>query len=169
MTDNIDDPILDEETTYCEVHPDRDTGLRCNRCNRYMCMECAVRTPVGYTCKECVRGHEDKFFEGTQLDYVIVGGLSFVGSLLGAFLIGMIGGFWLLTIVIAPAIGGMIGQVALNATGRRRGRQSGYVCAGAVLVGGLMVSLTFTGLGIGSLLYMGLATSAAYASFKVSI
>lgn len=169
MTENTQNTMLEDEIHYCEVHPDRDTGLRCNRCDRYMCMECAVRTPVGYTCKECVRGHEDKFFAGTQLDYAIVAGLSFVGGAIGAFLIGMIGGFWFLTIVIAPTIGGLIGQAALSATGRRRGRQSGYVCAGAVFAGGLMISLLGTGFGIGSLLYLGLATSAAYASFKVSI
>ncbi|HYN88142.1 MAG TPA: tetratricopeptide repeat protein, partial [Ardenticatenaceae bacterium] len=43
-----------EEMLHCSVHPDRETMLRCNRCGRPMCPECAVRTPVGLRCRECV-------------------------------------------------------------------------------------------------------------------
>ena len=46
--------------TYCEVHPDRETSLRCNKCGRLMCTECAVLTPVGYRCRECVRGQQER-------------------------------------------------------------------------------------------------------------
>ena len=77
-----DNPTV-EELTYCEVHPDRETALRCNQCNRLMCAECAVTTPVGYRCRECVRAHDDKFFSGTQLDYGIVFGVGAVLAALG--------------------------------------------------------------------------------------
>jgi hypothetical protein len=36
--------------------PDRETYLRCNRCERHICTSCAVLTPTGYRCKNCVRG-----------------------------------------------------------------------------------------------------------------
>jgi len=65
MDDDMSKSTLESEIHYCAKHPQRDTELRCNRCERYMCIDCAVRTPVGYTCRECVRGHEDKFFEGS--------------------------------------------------------------------------------------------------------
>lgn len=169
MTDNINNMSLDDEIHYCEVHTDQDTELRCNRCNRYMCIDCAVRTPVGYTCKECVRGHEDKFFEGTTADYAIVGATAFFFGSIGAFIIGMFGGFFWLTFIIAPTIGAGIGQLALSLTGRRRGRQSGYICAGGVFAGGLLVGLFAGGFGISMLIYLGMAVPAAYASMKVSI
>lgn len=168
MTDHIHDPIIEDDIHYCEKHPDRDTELRCNRCDRYMCIDCAVRTPVGYTCVDCIRGHEDKFYNSSQLDYIIVGVVTAIAGAIGAYVVGLVGLFF--AFIIAPAVGGMVGQLALSLTGRRRGRYSGYICAGGVLVGALIVfplspSFDFIEL----LLYLALATSAAYASFKVSI
>jgi len=52
----------DPQVMYCYVHPDRETLLRCNRCERPICQSCAVLTPTGYRCKECVRGQQ-KIFE----------------------------------------------------------------------------------------------------------
>ena len=49
----VNEPDVTDEVTYCAVHPDRETGLRCNKCGRLMCAECAVPTPVGYRCREC--------------------------------------------------------------------------------------------------------------------
>lgn len=170
MTDTSNTaPTLNETVHYCAVHPERDTELRCNRCDRYMCIECAVRTPVGYTCKECVRGQEDKFFEGTTIDYIVVALVAIMGGAGGGFVMGLVGGFFWLSFIIAPTIGASIAQLALSVTGRRRGRQTGYICAGGVFIGGLVAGLLFTGLGITTLLYLALATSSAFASMKVTI
>ncbi len=35
------------DTLYCYVHPNRPTSLRCNRCNRPICADCAILTPTG--------------------------------------------------------------------------------------------------------------------------
>ena len=161
---------LENEIHYCAIHPQRDTELRCNRCERYMCVDCAVRTPVGYTCRECVRGHEDRFFEGNIIDYGLVAATCAAGGALTTFALLLIGGFLILGFIVAPAIGGAAAQVALQLTGRRRGRYSGYLAAGGVLAGGIASALLlFGGLGIFTLLYLALASSAAYARFKVSI
>ncbi len=161
---------LENEIHYCALHPQRDTELRCNRCERYMCVDCAVRTPVGYTCRECVRGHEDRFFEGTVIDYGLVAAICAVGGALTTFALLLIGGFLILGFIVAPAIGGAAAQIALQLTGRRRGRYSGYLAAGGILAGGIASALLFFGgLGIFTLLYLALAASAAYARFKVSI
>ncbi len=170
MDDSISTAALDEEITYCAVHPERDTGLRCNRCDRYMCVECAQRTPVGYTCRGCVRQHEDKFYEGTLIDYAIVAVVAALGGALTALITLLIGGFLIIGILAAPAIGGSTAQAALMLTKRRRGRQSGWVCAGALVAGGLAASLILFGaINIFTLLYLALAASAAFARFKVSI
>jgi len=170
MTDNINNtPLNEDEIHYCAKHPNKDTELRCNRCDRYMCIDCAVRTPIGYSCKECVRGHEDKFFTGTTADYAVVATVSLIAGGIGTFLMGLVGGFFWLAFIIAPAIGGGIGQLALSLTGRRRGRQSGYVCAGGVFIGGLLAGLFVVGFGLDVLIFLALATPAAYASMKVAI
>jgi len=41
---------------YCYRHPDRETLLRCARCDRPICLECQVRHPVGIRCPECSPG-----------------------------------------------------------------------------------------------------------------
>ncbi len=169
MSENVPDIPFESDVHYCAVHAERDTELRCNRCERYMCIDCAKRTPVGYTCRQCVRGHENKFFEGTTFDYAIVAVLSMIGGAIIAFVTSLVGGILLLGIVIAPALGGTTAQIALQMTGRRRGRYSGYVCAAGVLAGGAGVGLLVSGLGIFTVLYMALAASTAFARFKVSI
>lgn len=161
---------LEGEINYCAVHPQRDTELRCNRCERYMCVDCARRTPVGYTCRECVRGHENKFFAGTAFDYCLVTGACAVGGALTTVVMTLIGGFLIVGFIVAPAIGGTAAQVALQLTGRRRGRYSGYAAAGGALAGGVAAAMLLTGgLGLFTLLFLALASSAAYARFKVSI
>ncbi|HEX2906486.1 MAG TPA: B-box zinc finger protein, partial [Phototrophicaceae bacterium] len=129
-------PIVDE-TTYCEVHTNKETSLRCNKCERFMCVDCAVLTPVGYRCRECVRQHENKFYSANQADYAIVLAVSAVLSGIGGAIISVIG-FLFLVIFIAIPVGGGISEAALRLTGRRRGRYSGHISAAGVVVGGLI-------------------------------
>lgn len=132
-----------EELTYCTVHPDRETSLRCNKCGRLMCADCAVATPVGYRCKQCVRQHEDKFFSANQNDYALVFGICAALSVVGGFLASLIG-FFLILIFIGIPVGGFIAEVALRMTKRRRGRYSGEVGAAGVVAGGLIGGMIHT-------------------------
>ena len=38
----------------CYRHPDRETYIRCTRCERPICTECMRSAPVGFQCPECV-------------------------------------------------------------------------------------------------------------------
>ena len=37
----------------CTYHPNRETALACSRCDRPICTECVVHSPVGMRCPEC--------------------------------------------------------------------------------------------------------------------
>lgn len=48
----------------CYRHRDRETWLRCNRCDRPICPDCMVEATVGFQCRDCVRGGNRSVREG---------------------------------------------------------------------------------------------------------
>jgi MYXO-CTERM domain-containing protein len=47
--------VAERAPTTCYRHPDRPTGLRCSRCDRPICGECARPAPVGQLCPDDAR------------------------------------------------------------------------------------------------------------------
>ncbi|HID86484.1 MAG TPA: hypothetical protein EYP55_03785 [Anaerolineae bacterium] len=140
-------------TMYCAYHPDRETLLRCNRCGKPICAQCAVRTPVGYRCRECVAEQQAVFYTAETLDYPIAAVVGFLASVLVVFLyslfpLGFFYGF-LVALFVGPAVGGSIAEVIRRAVRRRRGRYLGPVACGAVILGALVVALLPAILGVG--------------------
>lgn len=43
--------------TTCYRHPDRRTGVGCQRCGRPICPACMTQASVGYHCPECLKAH----------------------------------------------------------------------------------------------------------------
>ncbi len=158
--DHVGEIVESTATLYCEVHPRRETSLRCNKCGRPMCTECAVRTPVGYRCRECVRGHHDLFFNATSLDYVIASAVSAVLGGIGALIVSAIGSFFL-AFFLAPAAGALIGNVVHQAIGRRRGRYTWVVVSVSIIAGSLLLRL------VPALIFLGLVAAAGGADQPV--
>jgi hypothetical protein len=127
-----------ETRTVCYNHPNRETMLRCNRCEQLICTECAVKTPTGYRCKACVRG-QLKVFENAQWwDYplaIFIGaGLSFLGSLIASAL------GWFI-IFVGPIIGVIVAESIRWVIRRRRSRLLFQLATGAVIAGALPLLL----------------------------
>jgi hypothetical protein len=116
--------MTETDTLYCYVHPNRPTSLRCNRCNRPICAECAIRTPTGYRCRECVRSQQKKFDTAVWYDYVVAFVVAGIGSAIASGLIAVVSGFFfgLLVLFIAPGAGAFIGNIVLRFIHNRRSR-----------------------------------------------
>ena len=171
MTVSEKNPIpvaeTDSDVVTCPVHPKEEATLRCNRCGRPMCTKCAVLTPVGYRCRECVRQQQDKFFDAHTLDYVIAGVVSVVVSFVAAFLLARFGfrlGFFMIiiTFFVSSAAGGAIGAIVRALTQKRRGRYTGLIVAAGVVLGALPSLLTNP---LMIAIFMFLATGTAAAQF----
>lgn len=155
---------------YCYRHPQTQTGLRCNRCNRPICPKCARRTPVGFRCPECIREQEEKFYSGGNLDYVIAAIIALPLSLIVAglftFILSGIGLFMILiSLFVAPAAAGFIAEAVRWAVRKRRSRYLGHVVAGCVILGTapfllfmLLIGNMFALLSPGIFLFLGTAT-----------
>jgi hypothetical protein len=144
--------MTDSTANYCYVHPTRETSLRCKRCERYICTSCAVGTPTGYLCRDCVRQHRKAFDTAVWYDFLIGFAttflLSVVASLITAFAAQYIGFYMLF---LAAGLGGgagvLIANLTLQAVHRRRSKPLFITCAAGVVTGALVVALgsLFTG------------------------
>jgi hypothetical protein len=96
--------MTESTTLYCYVHPNRETALRCNNCDRPICAACAVRMPTGYRCRACVKGQLKTFDTAEWYDYVSGFFIAALLSGVAAFVVPFIGSFgWFGWILIVPA------------------------------------------------------------------
>jgi len=109
--------MTEPEPLTCYLHPDRETLLRCNRCNRPICASCAVRTPTGYACRECIRGQQKKFDTAKPVDLVLAPLVAAVIAYGGSYIISFISFF---TLLIAPLVGMFIAESTQRLTQKRR-------------------------------------------------
>jgi len=126
------------ETLVCYNHPDRETMLRCNRCERPICTACAVLTETGYRCKECVRGMQKVFETAKGVDYPVAFFIAAVLSYLGSFAAVYLGFF---TIFIAPVAGVAVAEAVRWAVRRRRSPALFRTALAGVIVGALPLLL----------------------------
>lgn len=175
-----------DEPVYCAEHPRVETHLRCNKCGRPICTRCAVRTPVGYRCRECVAAQQRVFYAGFRPScYLIAGVVALPLSLLAGWLVPQLGWY---AIFLGPVVGGGIAEAAHWAIGRKRGEYTWLIVCGSIIAGAvpalLLLLLPFLGVVAGSPgttgrlaggimrlvwigVYMATATGAAYARLRV--
>jgi hypothetical protein len=153
------------QSLTCYNHPDRQTYLRCNRCDRPICTSCAIQTPTGYRCKECVRGQQKVYETARSLDpvlgFVVAAVIAFPGSYLAQVL-------QFFTLFLAPILGLLIIEAVRWVVSRRRSRSLFIATAAGAALGSLpflvirLVAILAAGsLGLGGI--MSLVWQAAFA------
>jgi hypothetical protein len=128
-------PTAREFDMVCYRHPNRETSLRCYTCNKPICTECAVKTPVGYSCPDCLRDLRKGYYTATAVDYVVAFLVTLPLSIVAAYLVGFLGFF---VFFVAPVVGSLIGRIAFWAVRRRRGRYLSYLVGATVVLGALI-------------------------------
>ena len=130
-------------TLYCYNHPDRETSLRCNNCNRPICASCAVRTPTGYRCKECVRDRQRTFDTSEWVDYVAGFAVAAILSGIAASLVTLVGGIGFFGLLIigagASTVGVIISEAVRAVTRKHRSRPLFITVSIGVVIGALPV------------------------------
>jgi hypothetical protein len=118
---------------FCYRHPDRETRVRCGRCEQPICTRCAMQGPVGFRCKKCGTLAHDPMTSlrpmQAALGLLVAAGL---GAVVG-FLAGQIG---LIGIFIGFIAGGLIAEAVMRVVGYKRGP---YIVA--VVVGGIVAGV----------------------------
>jgi hypothetical protein len=138
---------MNESSTpmYCANHPGVETSLRCNKCGKPICAKCAIRTPTGYRCPECVRGQLKVFNTARWYDYLLgfltAAILGFLASLLASLVsrLSFIG--WILIVIGAPTAGMIIAEGVRLVTRKHRSRALFITISAAVVLGALPVIL----------------------------
>lgn len=158
---------------FCYRHPQTETGLRCNRCSKFICPKCAKRTPVGFRCPDCIREQEDRYYSGGNVDYVIAAVIAFPLSLIAAGLftvfLSRLGFFTLIIgFFVAPVVAGAITEAVRWGVRKRRARYLRHVVVGSLILATapflilpLMVGNFFGLLMPGLFLFLGITTISA--------
>ena len=139
------------EPVYCLRHRDRETGLRCARCEDPICPECMVQAAVGHLCPSCVTWERNPVGQvaTSRLLLALAAGMG-AGILLAVavtVLTQALGGF--LSLIMWAVAGFLIGQAVHIAANRSRAPTLRFVAGGAavfswavaLLIGGIAFTL----------------------------
>ncbi|UNO40981.1 rhomboid family intramembrane serine protease [Streptomyces sp. MST-110588] len=96
----------------CYRHSDRETGIRCTRCEKPICPECMVSASVGFQCPDCVRGGSGTgHAPRAAVPRTVAGGaLTATPALVTKILIGLNLGFFVLVLAAQQGLFGDAGQ-----------------------------------------------------------
>jgi hypothetical protein len=125
----------DDQRLFCYRHPDRETWIRCGRCDRPICTRCAMQGPVGSRCKQCGKLAFDPLTSFTAGQLVLGISTALMGGVVGGFIAVRIGFFAILVSYFAGAI---IADLVGRATGYKRGPIMAAIVFGGIVAGTLL-------------------------------
>ena len=90
---SIAETPIDDDRLFCYRHPDRETWIRCGRCDRPICTSCAMQGPVGSRCRQCGKLAFDPLTSFTPTQVALGIGTAVGGGLIAGFIGARIGFF----------------------------------------------------------------------------
>jgi len=136
---------LDEpQPLFCYRHPDRETWVRCGRCDQPICTRCAMQGPVGMRCKTCGKPSRDALtsLKPNQIAIGLAVPLG-LGAVVGYF--GAQFGFFM--IVLGFFAGTIIAEALDRTIGIKRGPRILAIAITGIAIGGMLgASLSLVGL-----------------------
>ena len=136
--------MTETNVLHCANHPTVETTLRCNRCEKPICPKCAVKSPVGYRCRECVKSQQKIFDTANWYDYISAFVVAGIASAVASVIVSLIAGFFfgLLVLAFAPFAGQIIARVIQFAIKNRRSRNLFFTAAIGVVMGATPIILS---------------------------
>ena len=134
--DAVTGELTEPAPLHCYGHPDRETYVRCGRCEQPICTRCAMQGPVGFRCRTCGKPAYDPLTNMTPRQMLLGGSVALIGGVVGGYIAFQLG--WL-SIVLGYFVGGAIAEVVTRFTGYKRGPwMAGILVVG--IVGGLLIA-----------------------------
>ena len=134
MSTAITADLSEPQPLHCYRHPDRETWVRCGRCDQPICMKCAMEGPVGLRCKTCGKPTRDALASMRVSQIVIAAVLALGGGAIVGYAGSAIG---YLGLVVAFFGGGIIAEVIDRAIGIKRGPRIMAIAVPGIVAGGL--------------------------------
>ncbi len=125
---------------YCINHPDRETLLRCAKCDQPICTECAIRHPVGLRCPECARLKRAPTYDVPAPYYLRAFGAG-LGTSIACSIIVEILPLSFLSFFAGLIVGGVIAEVISRVTSHKRGMGLQIIAGISIIVGYLLGGL----------------------------
>jgi len=127
--------LSEHQPLYCYRHPDRETWVRCGRCDQPICSKCSMQGPVGLRCKVCGKPARDALATLRPTQLAIAVGV----SLAGGAIIGYAGSaLQIFGLVAAFFGGGLIAEALDRSVGIKRGPRIIAIAAPGIIAGGLV-------------------------------
>jgi hypothetical protein len=136
--------LTEPQPLHCYRHPERETFVRCGRCDQPICMSCAMQGPVGLRCKTCGKPSRDALAsirpDQVAIGLIVAGG---IGAAVGYF--GAQFGWFM--IVVGFFAGTLIAEALDRTIGIKRGPRIVAIALTGIVVG-CALGASFSMLGI---------------------
>ena len=125
----------DGSALHCYRHPDRETYIRCGRCDRPICTRCAMQGPVGFRCRECGRLAYDPLRSIRPLQGVAGFGVATGLAVVAGFIAAQLGFF---SIFVSFFAGGLIAESVTRVIGLKHGPAIIAIVLSGIVLGTLI-------------------------------
>jgi hypothetical protein len=135
----------------CYRHPSRETAVSCSNCERPICPDCMVYSPVGIKCPDCARQPRSALVRlrpqrAARAIAVAVG----LGALMGVGIVFLQSVGLFFALILGWLIGIGMGEAVLTASGRFRSPTTGWIAVGGSVWAYVFPYVLFYGANVGA-------------------